>query len=514
MESEIGTVVSTLKGPSPGNIDFVVTKGVMHRGQFVEIDYSEGKLIALVNDVVKTNRYFERADAVKEFESSGYSLAVNFPAAEWEFMLASTRPLGVYTKDGRIKRPTYPPSPGSGVKVAGSGNLRKFLGFSDDGMMLGSVEYHDLEVRLGMDRMLKKHLAILAMSGAGKSVAVKSMIEELLARKREQGRIAILVMDVHGEYTNFAEPVRQEDKGKFSDYSSVTKLVKAKDIRIGVPRLSISLIASIVSGLSIAQRRELEKIMNRLRSEMKSGAGSFDLNDLKSVIMADKDIKSNTSTALIAWLDSLSELGIFSKADFPSLSDLTKPAQLTVIDMSEIVDLRKKQIILAYYGRKLFEERRRHKVPPFLLVVEEAHQFAPEKAREEIAISKPIIETIAREGRKFGASLCLVSQRPINLSTTALSQCNTHLILRVTNPYDLKHIGESSEGLDYKSQEMITSLKVGEGLLVGEAVNYPVFFGIRKNRSQPSKHEISLEESARNFEESQEIKKDDAEAFL
>src|SRR3989339_841006 len=94
----VGTVVSTQTGPSPSNVDFVVTKGIVHRGQFVEIDYSEGKMIALVNDVIKTNRYFERADSVKEFEASGHPLTENFPAGEWEFMLASTRPLGVYSE--------------------------------------------------------------------------------------------------------------------------------------------------------------------------------------------------------------------------------------------------------------------------------------------------------------------------------------------------------------------------------------------------------------------------------
>lgn len=510
----VGTVVSTMKGPSPSGVDFVVTKGLVRRGMFVEIDYSEGKMVALVNDVIKTNRYFERPDSVKEFEASGNSLSTAFPAGEWEFMLASTRPLGVYAPTGEIKRPTYPPSPGSSVSIADSGSLKKFLGFQQNGLCMGVVDYHDLEVRLGMDRFLKKHLAILAMSGAGKSVTVKRLIEELLGRKKEEGRIAVVVMDVHGEYTNFAEPVKQEDRGRFVDYSSFTRLVKAQDIRIGVPRLSVSMIASIIPGISVAQKRELEKILNRLRSEMKAGAGSFDLNDLKSAVFSDSEMNPATSGALVSWLDSLSELGIFSKTDFPGLLDLVKPGQLTVVDLSEIVDLRKKQIILAYYGRKLFDERRRLRVPPFLLVVEESHQFCPEGSKEEHAISKSIIETIAREGRKFGASLCLISQRPINLSTTALSQCNTHLIMRVTNPYDLKHIGESSEGLDDKSLDMITSLKVGEALIVGEAANHPVFFKVAKNRSQDSKHEITLDEAARRFEEAQDVKAEENESFL
>lgn len=509
-EKEIGTVVSTPDGPSPSCLDFVVNEGIAHRGQFVELDYSEGTMIALITDLYKTNRYFERAESVKEFEANGKKLFESFPTSEWEYLVAQTRPLGVYS-GGAIKRSTYPPSPGTKVRIASRQNLQRFLGLEEQGLHLGEMEYHKLPVKLNMSRLLKKHLAILAMSGAGKSVAAKVIIEELLERKKEQGRIAVLIMDAHGEYTSFAEP--SPGKGK-REYSSKTKLVMAKDIKIGVPKLSINLIASIISGLTAPQRRDLGRVINNLRKEMKSGQGPFGLLEVRNEINRDEEIKEVTRKVLLSWIGNLEDLNLFSKTDSPSISDIVKPGQLTVIDLSDIVNLKKKQIIVSYFGQKLFNERRNKNVPPFLLIVEEAHQFAPERTREEAAISKRIIETIAREGRKFGASLCLISQRPINLSTTALSQCNTHLILRVTNPYDLKHIGESSEGLDNKSLDMITSLKVGEALLVGEAVNYPVFFQIRLNHSAESKHEIPLEQAAIQFEEGKEKADKETEEFL
>ncbi|MEK6942277.1 MAG: ATP-binding protein [archaeon] len=506
---EIGTVISNEEGPSPSNVSFVVNSGIVHRGQFVEIDFSEGKMVCLVTDVFKTNRYFERAESVKEFEVSGKKLFEQFPTAEWEYLLGQTRPLGVYTSSGAIKRPTYPPSPGAKVKIAAGANLGKFLGFEKGGLNIGEVDYHSLPVELNMSRLLKKHLAVLAMSGSGKSVAVKTIIEEILSRKKEQGRIAILVMDVHGEYTSFGEPTAG---GKAEDFSSRTKIVKAQNIRIGVPKLSVGLIASIISGISDPQRRDLEKILKNAREEMRSGDGPFDLAKVKSLVANSSEIK--TKDGLLSWLSTLDSLNLFSKTDMPSINDVVKPGQLTVIDFSDLVELKKKQVIVSYFASRLFHDRRAKKVPPFLLVVEEAHNFAPEKTKLEASISKGIIETIAREGRKFGASLCLVSQRPVNLSTTALSQCNTNIILRVTNPYDLKHIGESSEGLDSKSTDMITSLRVGEALLVGEAVNHPVFFRVRKNRSPDSRHEISLEQAAFEFEKNSEDSLQDAAEFL
>ena len=115
-----------------------------------------------------------------------------------------------------------------------------------------------------------------------------------------------------------------------------------------------------------------------------------------------------------------------------------------------------KQMIVAYLSNKLFELRRLEKIAPFTIFLEEAHQFIPQSGAGEFMKARAIFETIAREGRKFGASLCLISQRPINLSTTVLSQCNTHMLLRVINPNDLRHISESSEGLDSSSIKLIT----------------------------------------------------------
>ncbi|MEM4634167.1 MAG: ATP-binding protein, partial [Candidatus Anstonellaceae archaeon] len=137
-----------------------------------------------------------------------------------------------------------------------------------------------------------------------------------------------------------------------------------------------------------------------------------------------------------------------------------------------------------------------------------------EKAEKEAALAKGPIITIAREGRKFGACLCLISQRPVHLATTALAQCNTNIILRITNPFDIKHIGESCEGIDSDMLDSITTLRVGEALLVGEAVSSPIFVKVRKRKSSFSSKGKELEQIARQFEESREKKKQDVEAFL
>ncbi len=117
----------------------------------------------------------------------------------------------------------------------------------------------------------------------------------------------------------------------------------------------------------------------------------------------------------------------------------------------------------------------------------------------ELAISRPIIETIAREGRKFFTSLVLISQRPVKMSTTALSQCNTHIIMKVLNPYDLDFIGRSSEGIDRSTLSAITALGVGEAVIVGNAVNHPIFIKIRQRKTTTMDTQ-TLEESAKNYD--------------
>ena len=153
-EEYIGTVISTPNSPSPASVDFVVTKGTVHRGQFVEIKHAQGTMLALVTNVVKTNKYFERADSVREFEARGNAIFEQFPTAEWEYIVANTRPLGVFTASG-IKRPSIPPSPGTKVFSATKELLNDFYGFDDNGLHLGRVEFHDLNVNLNMTRLLK-----------------------------------------------------------------------------------------------------------------------------------------------------------------------------------------------------------------------------------------------------------------------------------------------------------------------------------------------------------------------
>ncbi|MFN6991708.1 MAG: helicase HerA domain-containing protein [Fervidobacterium sp.] len=324
------------------------------------------------------------------------------------------------------------------------------------------------------------------------------LIEELLDRDETFGKPAIIVIDPHGEYKKFAED---------SFYKKYVKVFGKDDIGIGMSTLSPHQIAELIPEMSSTQRRELQRIIENIDKK------NYDFDDLIHAIES-SEAKSVTKDTMIGWLTNLKATKMFTKFTRPSVDLLSKSGQLSVIDLSDFIRLNEKQILVTYFARKLFQARREGKIPPFILIVEEAHQFSPEGVKREGAISKSIIETIAREGRKFHASLVLISQRPIQLSTTALSQCNTHVILRVVNPYDLQHIGESSEGITNDVLKTLPGLRVGEALIVGEAVNFPVLVKVREKKSKKSSVEKTLEDALIEYGKKFKLDEKDIETFM
>jgi len=224
----------------------------------------------------------------------------------------------------------------------------------------------------------------------------------------------------------------------------------------------------------------------------------YTLNDIIEEIENDSEGGKNTKQALIGWLSELDRLKLFGSQENPVINNFAKQGELSIFNLQNETSIRKKQIIVDYICTRLFYLRRMNEIPPFLLIIEEAHQFCPEAAHSK-AISKYMIETIAREGRKFMACLCLISQRPKKLSTTALSQTNSKLILNIKNPYDLKHLMDSSEAITKEFVNMISSLGVGEMLVMGNAVNYPIFVDIRERKFKSPTEHASLAQECINW---------------
>jgi len=496
----LGLVFTYQNTPSLGKIFFQLEKEKeVNKGQFVSIEHSQGKLIGLVVDIFRFNPYFEQTP-------SGIEISNAIPADDWHTSVVEVKPLGLLNNKvfGRL---SFPPYAGAKVEIPADDDLKVFLGFKEKGIYLGDIQSTGVKVIIDQSRLLQKHLAILAMSGAGKSYAVSVLLEELL-KQAEDESVGIILFDVHGEYKNFAEPVASKE---YKDFSKHTKYYDAAKMTFALHSIDDSLFGKINSKSTNTGFEELMLIIRELRKDMSEGH-VYDFDDIKRSI-EEKELKANVKEPLLRSLIQIEHFGLFEKTGNFRIDDVVKPGQLTIIDMSNVLEMTRKQIIVAYFSHVLFKKRLQGYVAPFTLVLEEAHQFVPQKS-EDFAKAKEYLETIAREGRKFGACLCLVSQRPINLNTTVLSQCNTHILMRITNPNDLKHISESSEALDQKSTELITGLSVGEALMVGSSVNYPLFFKVRQRESQPNKYEKNLQEMVSEFSHKEKKKSEELDSYL
>jgi DNA helicase HerA-like ATPase len=380
------------------------------------------------------------------------------------------------------------------VYLADESLLSQLLGLDPKGIKLGHLCYHtNIDASFNLTRLFQKHIAILAMSGAGKSYTTSIIIEELLNRNKDLGRLGIVILDVHGEYTSFAE-----SNGGSVNFADRVTVIRGSYFTLNTTLLTAGQFAEMLPQMSPIQVRELTQILEEIRKTNSNTA--YSLRDILSHIESKENINSKTQETLLSWLYQLQSLHIFEDYENPPLEEAIRPGQALIIDLSEVTNLRKKQIIITYLARRLFNLRKQNSIPPYSFILEEAHQFCPESAKQ-FAISRSIIETYAREGRKFGASLMVLSQRPVHLSTTVLSQCGTHIIGKITNPYDLDHIKKSSEQITKETLDLISNLPTGEVLIVGAATNFPVFIKVRKRLSKEPKF-LKLEDAALLFDKS------------
>ena len=183
--------------------------------------------------------------------------------------------------------------------------------------------------------------------------------------------------------------------------------------------------------------------------------------------------------ALICELQYLDDAQIFASSG-TKISELVKTGMTTIVNLKgtppELAELIVNRICTA-----LFELRKIGAGPPMMLVVEEAHNFCPQQGT--VASSK-IFRTIAAEGRKFGLGLTIISQRAAKIDKNVLSQCNTQIILKITNPNDLKAIVGSVEGLTASMADEIQRLPIGVAMCVGSGIQMPLIVEVRPRESK------------------------------
>jgi len=173
----------------------------------------------------------------------------------------------------------------------------------------------------------------------------------------------------------------------------------------------------------------------------------------------------------------------------------SKEANVTILDLSgipfEVLSITVSLITrllfdYSYYSRRLTSNCD----TPLLLVFEEAHKYAPRSDMARYRASLTAIERVAKEGRKYGTSLLIASQRPSEISETIFSQCSNFLAMRLTNPDDQAYVKRLLPDTLGNLTSGLPSLEAGEALMIGEASVMPCVVYITPCKPEPSSSDI------------------------
>lgn len=421
---------------------------------------------------------------VTHYDCGGILTQVTNITRDADKLIGNCKIIG-YRDAGILKNIRSPFAQDATVEMADDKFIEKTIDLNiDNKSFIGVLEHHpELKISLDLKKTITKHIAILAKSGAGKSYTVGVILEEIMKKN-----IPIVILDPHNEYSTLKYPNSEKRDlarlekfgltpegflGRVKEYSPDTEVnPQCEQITLDINKLKPQdLVDSLPQKLSPAQQSIIFNILSNIAS------GSINLDEL---IFNISNEESASKWTLITMLEQLKKLKLFSSNPTP-LNEIVKHKRATIISFKG-VDPYVQETFAAGLLRDLFEARKKEEIPPFLLVLEEAHNFCPERGLGELKSSK-IIRTIAGEGRKFGLGLCCISQRPAKIDKNVISQCSTQILLKITNPNDLRSVIASSEGVSSDSENEIQRLNIGTCLLTG-VIDIPLKVNIRPRISK------------------------------
>ena len=491
-------------------------------GSYVAIRQNAVHIIAMVTRMTE-----QEALAVPTIETPGDQSAC-LPFAK---RLAFLTPIGSMDPEGHFERGVGQyPTTGAEVHAIGSTEINKmFERFHAEGFEVGALTTHpSIRVSLHATNLFGRHLAILGQTGSGKSWTVASVVQKAVA---EMPKAHIIILDLHGEYC-----WKQEDGARHYAFTeAIVRHVDARDLEIPYWLMTFAELCDLLIEHSereatnqtaffrdcILSGRQAENIgatpplglsrvtvdtpiyflldelldkvkdknIERVGNRQGPMFGNFDrflmrieskLNDTRYDFLLKPQIR-NTST-------SLSEL----LRDFVGLGD--PKVAITVIDLSSVpFDVR--PTVAAQIGRLAFEFNYwnpKYREFPILLMCEEAHAYIPRASESQFAGSRKSMERIAKEGRKYGVGLGIVSQRPHEVSETVLAQCGTFICLRITNPDDQAYIRRLVPESEGDLVSVLAGLGRGEALVLGEAVPLPTRMQFDRPSPAPNSDDIDF----------------------
>ncbi len=436
---------------------------------------------------------------------------------------------------GEIRLPRRPLDPGAEVLSVDFDFLNQFYRFDPStsihiGNLVGYEKGQNIvPAFLDVNTLATEHLAVLAMTGAGKSYTVGRIIERLVALHNA----TVIVLDPHGEYgrafqggriqfANLAvDNLSERDQQSLNQIKdSMTALSKKDDrgimvytpdmkgfnvkyggknriLALPLDRFDLDEFGNILPGLTEPQQRVLDAA---LRYWIKHSSAPRDAAELIALLTdrlaelrqwdelteSESHALNTRSAAVVAIrlrrllndARSFYSAGMDAPTDIRMMTGLKKETggRLVIVDLQGVSDSARQVIVAALSSEILSAAADNAKaIRPVFLVYEEGHNFAPANTP---SMSRNIIKKIASEGRKFGVGFAIISQRPSKLDADVTSQCNTLVVMRIKNPDDQNFIVKASDMLSRKDIDELPALSTGEALVCGRSIPAPLLIRI------------------------------------
>jgi hypothetical protein len=405
------------------------------------------------------------------------------------------------------------PIPGSQVLPVSTEDLRAVFAASDEPHVeIGTVyPTDDIRGALYVDPMLSKHFAILGSTGTGKSTSV-ALILHRISQLSPEGHI--LMIDPHGEYSaafkNCGEIFNVDNLQlpywlmNFEEHCEVLLTTHGADRQRDADILAKCLLAARTKGKDVSQYgkvtvdspipyllADLNTIIVNEMGKLDRAGDTLPFQRLKTKLdelRADPRYTFMFSGMLVS--DSMPTL----LAKLFRLPSQGRP--ISIVDVSGVPS-EVTSVVVSVLARMVFDYAiwsRTEAQRPLLLVCEEAHRYVPkdENAENGQAVRR-ILERIAKEGRKYGVSLGLITQRPSDLAEGVLSQCGTILSMRLNNDRDQACVRAAMPEGARGFLDAIPALRNRECIVCGEGVAIPI--RVRFDDLEPEKRPASSDPS-------------------
>ena len=384
----------------------------------------------------------------------------------------------------------------------------------------------DITVPLDGNRFFNKHIAVVGSTGSGKSYTVTKILQTACNSLSERNNAHVVIFDIHSEYkaafpdancldiSNLALPYWLMNSMELQEFFLDTDgndhnqrnvfkegVIMSKQKHFSGPeemRNKLTLDTPVYFEIEEVLAYAIEK-----NEEMVPGSRGDKAGPLNGKLSNFIDrMETKLSDRRLSFL-----LGEYARQqNFESvLRQLmgygTERSNVTILDVSG-VPFEVLSITVSLVSRILFEygyfykriraesgEKIQNDVP-VLLVYEEAHKYVPNSATAKYRAARESIERIAKEGRKYGVSLMLASQRPSEISETIFSQCNNFVAMRLTNPSDQNFVKRLLPDSMGSVVDSLPALRTGECLLTGEAVIMPCIVKIDRTDRPPASDDI------------------------